>query len=63
MLRYTDVITKEIRFVPGGEPIPLRDAFPALRQRLGNRINNYDLLHCSELDKSPARPTASSPRL
>ena len=61
MLRYTDVITKEIRFVPGGEPIPLRDAFPALRQRLGNRINNYDLLHCSELEQVTRTPNGIKP--
>ncbi|MFG2134162.1 DEAD/DEAH box helicase [Streptomyces sp. NPDC048751] len=61
MLRYTDVITKEIRHVPAGEPIPLRDAYPALRQRLGSQINNYSLLNCSELEQVTRTPNGIKP--
>ncbi|MFD8969570.1 DEAD/DEAH box helicase [Streptomyces sp. NPDC059568] len=56
MLRYTDVISKETRHVGDGEPILLRDEFPTLRQRLGNAVNNYSLLHCSELEEVTRTP-------
>lgn len=57
MLRYSDVISKETRHAASAEPIPLRDAFPTLRQRLGNSINNYDLQHCSELEEVVRTPS------
>ncbi|MGW0545950.1 DEAD/DEAH box helicase [Streptomyces altiplanensis] len=59
MLRYADVISKETRHVAPGEPTPLRDEFPTLRQRLGNVINNYSLLPCSELEEVLRTPNGT----
>ncbi|OEJ26717.1 helicase [Streptomyces agglomeratus] len=60
MLRYTDVISKETRHVAPGEPTPMRDAFPALRQRLSSTlINNYGLLACSELEEVLRTPNGT----
>ncbi|UQT58338.1 DEAD/DEAH box helicase family protein [Streptomyces durmitorensis] len=56
MLRYSDVISKETQRVTSGEPILLRDEFPALRQRLGNSVNNFDLQYCSELEEVVRTP-------
>lgn len=64
MLRYSDVISKETRHVGEGEPIPLRDEFPTLRQRIGsNSVSNYSLLRCSELEELTRTPqgTRSTP--
>ncbi|MFE3180871.1 DEAD/DEAH box helicase [Streptomyces violascens] len=59
MLRHSDVISKEIRVVEMGEPTPLRDEFPALRKRLGNKVNNHDLQLCSELDEVVSTPNGA----
>ncbi|WTL26712.1 DEAD/DEAH box helicase [Streptomyces sp. NBC_01498] len=56
MLRHSDVITKETRHVGVGEPIPLRDEYPTLRQRLGSSVNNLSLLRCSELEEVTRTP-------
>ncbi|WP_406348623.1 DEAD/DEAH box helicase [Streptomyces sp. NBC_00144] len=61
MLRYSDVITKETRHVGEGEPVLLRDEYPALRQRLGNAINDYSLLRCSELEELKRTPLGTWP--
>ncbi|MFJ3553824.1 sacsin N-terminal ATP-binding-like domain-containing protein [Streptomyces sp. NPDC090114] len=61
MLRYTDVVSKEIRFVASGEPTPLRDAFPTLRLRVGNSISNHSLLRCSELEQVTRTPNGINP--
>ncbi|MER5770244.1 DEAD/DEAH box helicase [Streptomyces sp. NPDC001985] len=61
MLRFTDVITRETRHVPTGDPTPLRDEFPALRQRLGNVVNNYTLQRCSELEEVLRTPKGINP--
>ncbi|MGW6455137.1 DEAD/DEAH box helicase [Streptomyces sp. NPDC055078] len=63
MLRFADVISKEARYVTSGEPTPLRDEFPALRQRLGNAVNHFSLLRCSELEEVQRTPngTTASP--
>jgi superfamily II DNA or RNA helicase len=60
MLRYADVISKEIRHVPTGEPTPLRDEFPTLRKRLGNKVNNHELQRCSELDEVVRTPNGAT---
>lgn len=60
MLRYSDVISKETRHVASGEPTPLRDEFPTLRQRLGNAINNHSLLRCSELEEVVRTPNGTT---
>ncbi|MER6768319.1 DEAD/DEAH box helicase family protein [Streptomyces bacillaris] len=56
MLRYADVVSRETRHVGIGEPAYLLDEFPALRQRLGNRANNYRLQRCSELEEVTRTP-------
>ncbi|MFB8442412.1 DEAD/DEAH box helicase family protein [Streptomyces niveus] len=56
MLRFADVISREIRHVGAGEPILLRDEYPTLRQRLGNSVNNYTLLRCTELEEVTRTP-------
>ncbi|WEH33586.1 DEAD/DEAH box helicase [Streptomyces sp. AM 4-1-1] len=56
MLRYSDVISRETRHVGEGEPIPLREEFPTLRQRLGNAVTDYSLLRCSELEEVTRTP-------
>ncbi|MFI6723674.1 DEAD/DEAH box helicase [Streptomyces atratus] len=56
MLRYADVISRETRHVGIGEPTLLHDEFPTLRQRMGNAVNNYRLLRCSELEELTRTP-------
>ncbi|MGF1342290.1 DEAD/DEAH box helicase [Streptomyces flavovirens] len=56
MLRHSDVISKETRHVEVGEPSSLIDAYPTLRQRLGHTVNNYRVLHCSELEELTRTP-------
>jgi superfamily II DNA or RNA helicase len=56
MLSFTDVINKELRHVPAGEPIAMRDAYPTLRQRFGNQVNNYEIQYCSELEEVTRTP-------
>ncbi|MGW0668085.1 DEAD/DEAH box helicase [Streptomyces sp. NPDC002746] len=60
MLRYSDVISKEVRHVGVGEPTALHDAFPTLRQRMGNAINNVRLQRCSELEEVLRTPQGTS---
>ncbi|MFE0421041.1 DEAD/DEAH box helicase, partial [Streptomyces sp. NPDC058953] len=60
MLRVSDVISKEIRFVQVGEPTPLRDEFPTLRQRLGASVNNYSVLRCSEVEEVVRTPRGAT---
>ncbi|WP_436842170.1 DEAD/DEAH box helicase [Streptomyces cyaneofuscatus] len=63
MLRYADVVSRETRHVGIGEPAALHDEFPTLRQRMGNAVNNYRLLPCSELEEVTRTPqgTRSAP--
>ncbi|MFJ1802687.1 sacsin N-terminal ATP-binding-like domain-containing protein [Streptomyces sp. NPDC088180] len=56
MLRYADVVSREARHVGIGEPAPLHDEFPTLRQRMSNAVNNYRLLLCSELEEVTRTP-------
>ncbi|MCX0244024.1 DEAD/DEAH box helicase [Streptomyces drozdowiczii] len=60
MLRYTDVISKEIRHVPAGEPVLLKEEFPTLRQRLGSAVNDQQVLRCSELEEVLRTPQGST---
>ncbi|MEV6260256.1 DEAD/DEAH box helicase [Streptomyces sp. NPDC051784] len=60
MLRYADVISKEIRHVAAGEPVLLQDEYPTLRQRLGSTVNNRSLLRCSELEEVLRTPQGST---
>ncbi|MFJ8283174.1 DEAD/DEAH box helicase [Streptomyces griseoluteus] len=61
MLRYADVISRETREVPDGDPVPLTELYPALRQRLnsGNRINMVQ--RCTELEEVTRTPNGTKP--
>ncbi|MFI1205258.1 sacsin N-terminal ATP-binding-like domain-containing protein [Streptomyces sp. NPDC020883] len=63
MLRYTDVISLETREVPEGDPVPLVELFPALRQRLNSGNRNSMVQRCSELEEVTRTPngTRASP--
>ncbi|MFE2999156.1 DEAD/DEAH box helicase [Nocardia sp. NPDC059246] len=57
MLRPADVISKETRHVLDGDPIPLVEAFPALRQRFGSNIGSVQ--YCSELEQITRTPNGA----
>nr|WP_245236225.1 DEAD/DEAH box helicase family protein [Streptomyces roseus] len=63
MLRYADVISLETREVPMGDPVPLVELFPALRQRLNSGNRNSMVQRCSELEEVTRTPkgTRTSP--
>ncbi|WP_374684028.1 sacsin N-terminal ATP-binding-like domain-containing protein [Streptomyces sp. TBY4] len=63
MLRYADVISLETREVPVGDPVPLVELFPALRQRLNSGNRNSMVQQCSELEEVTRTPrgTRASP--
>ncbi|QDO40370.1 DEAD/DEAH box helicase [Streptomyces sp. RLB3-17] len=63
MLRYADVISRETREVPEGDPVPLVELFPALRQRLNSGHRNSMVQRCSELEEVTRTPngTRTSP--
>ncbi|MFE1914448.1 DEAD/DEAH box helicase family protein [Streptomyces anandii] len=62
MLPFAHVISKEVRHVPSGEPMMLTDAYPTLRQRLGNAIKNFELQYCSELEEITKTPNGIRPK-
>ncbi|MEB8337899.1 DEAD/DEAH box helicase [Streptomyces endophyticus] len=59
MLRYADVISRETREVPDGDPVPVTDLFPALRQRLNSANRNSLLQQCSELEEVTRTPNGA----
>ncbi|MFE7803661.1 DEAD/DEAH box helicase [Streptomyces sp. NPDC057430] len=59
MLRYADVISKETREVPEGDPVPLVELFPALRQRLNSGHRNSMVQRCSELEAVTRTPNGT----
>ncbi|WGD42726.1 DEAD/DEAH box helicase [Streptomyces cathayae] len=59
MLRYTDVISLETREVPAGEPVPLVELFPALRQRLNSGNRHSMVQRCSELEEVTRTPNGT----
>jgi superfamily II DNA or RNA helicase len=59
MLRYADVISRETREVPEGDPVPLVELFPALRQRLGSGNRNTMVQRCSELEEVTRTPNGT----
>lgn len=63
MLRYTDVISRETREVPEGDPVPLIELFPPLRQRLNSGNRNSTVQRCTELEEITRTPkgTHASP--
>lgn len=63
MLRYTDVISRETREVPEGDPVALLELFPALRQRLNSGNRSSVVQRCTELEEVTRTPhgTHASP--
>ncbi|MFF1638219.1 DEAD/DEAH box helicase [Streptomyces sp. NPDC058246] len=56
MLRYADVISRETREVPEGDPVPLVELYPALRQRLNSANRNSLVQRCTELEEVTRTP-------
>nr|WP_254646435.1 DEAD/DEAH box helicase [Streptomyces sp. GbtcB6] len=59
MLRYADVISRETREEPEGDPVPLVELFPALRQRLNSGHRNSMVQRCSELEEVIRTPNGT----
>ncbi|MFI8856879.1 DEAD/DEAH box helicase [Streptomyces prasinus] len=59
MLRYADVISRETREVPEGDPVPLVELFPALRQRLSSGNRNSTVQRCTELEEVTRTPNGT----
>ncbi|MGW7221889.1 sacsin N-terminal ATP-binding-like domain-containing protein [Streptomyces sp. NPDC054826] len=59
MLRYSDVISRETREVPEGDPVPLVELFPALRQRLSSANRNSMVQRCTELEEVTRTPNGT----
>ncbi|MEU0074273.1 DEAD/DEAH box helicase [Streptomyces sp. NPDC006332] len=62
MKRYTDAITRETRDVPEGDPVPLVELYPALRQRLNSANRNAMVQRCTELEEVTRTPNAAKTR-
>ncbi|WP_030691564.1 DEAD/DEAH box helicase [Streptomyces globisporus] len=62
MLRYADVISKETREVPDGDPVALVELYPALRQRLSSTNRNSLVQRCTELEEVTRTPNGTKPR-
>ncbi|MGW6556924.1 sacsin N-terminal ATP-binding-like domain-containing protein [Streptomyces hydrogenans] len=62
MLPYADVISRETRYEPSGEPIPLKEAYPALRQMRGSSVDQYALQRCKVLEEVTRTPNGMRPR-
>jgi superfamily II DNA or RNA helicase len=59
MLRYSDVISRETREVPEGDPVPLVELFPALRPRLNSGHRNSTVQRCTELEEVTRTPNGT----
>ncbi|MFG3102871.1 sacsin N-terminal ATP-binding-like domain-containing protein [Streptomyces sp. NPDC048182] len=66
MKRYAEAITKETREVPDGDPVPLVELYPPLRQRLNSGNRTTMVQRCGELEEvtrtdrgTKARPLAA----
>jgi superfamily II DNA or RNA helicase len=59
MLRYSDVISRETREVPEGDPVPLVELFPALRQRLNSGNRSSMVQRCTELEEVTRTPNGT----
>ncbi|MEU7036547.1 DEAD/DEAH box helicase [Streptomyces sp. NPDC046237] len=59
MLRYADVISRETREVAEGDPVPLVELYPALRQRLNSGNRNSLVQRCAELEEITRTPNGT----
>lgn len=62
MLPYADVISRETRHEPSGEPISLKEAYPTLRQMRGTQVDQYMLQRCRVLEEVTRTPNGMRPR-
>ncbi|WP_445282922.1 DEAD/DEAH box helicase [Streptomyces sp. DSM 118148] len=62
MKRYADAITRETREVPDGDPVPLVELYPGLRQRLNSGNRNSMVQRCKELEEVTRTPNAARTR-
>ncbi|MFF1438312.1 DEAD/DEAH box helicase [Streptomyces sp. NPDC058295] len=62
MKRYAEAITRETREVPDGDPVPLVELYPALRQRLSSGNRNSLVQRCRELEEVTRTPNAAKTR-
>ncbi len=59
MRTVADVIEKRVRWVATGPATAIADVYPALRQRLGSRINGLVLQRCSDLEEVVRTPSGT----
>ena len=59
MLRYAEVISRETREVAEGDPVPLVELYPALRQRLNSGNRNSLVQRCTELEEITRTPNGT----
>ncbi|MEU1851810.1 DEAD/DEAH box helicase [Streptomyces sp. NPDC019990] len=59
MLRYTEVISRETREVAEGDPVPLIELYPALRQRLNSGNRSSLVQRCTELEEITRTPNGT----
>ncbi|MFD8259840.1 sacsin N-terminal ATP-binding-like domain-containing protein [Streptomyces griseoluteus] len=62
MLRHADVISRETREIPDGDPVALVELYPALRQRLNSGNRNSMVQRCTELEEVTRTPNGTKPR-
>ncbi|WP_328669320.1 DEAD/DEAH box helicase [Streptomyces sp. NBC_00328] len=62
MKRYADAIALETREVPDGDPVPLVELYPALRQRLNSGNRNTLVQRCTELEEVTRTLNGVKPR-
>jgi superfamily II DNA or RNA helicase len=62
MLPYADVISRETRYESSGEAVPLKEAYPTLRQLYGSKVDQYTLQHCKVLEEVTRTPNGMKPR-
>ncbi|MFI8945047.1 DEAD/DEAH box helicase [Streptomyces sp. NPDC053750] len=62
MLPYGDVISRETRYETAGEAVPLKEAYPTLRQMRGSQVDQYTLQRCKVLEEVTRTPNGMRPR-
>ncbi|MFJ2514777.1 DEAD/DEAH box helicase [Streptomyces griseoviridis] len=62
MRRYSEAITRETREVTDGDPVPLVELYPALRQRLNSGNRNTVVQRCVELEEVTRTQNAAKAR-